>query len=86
MPLLVLPATEAIARQRSDQSRWPRTQQAQAERLMPLAKPKFSPSFRINKEELVFTVGSCFARNIEKQLMLEGYNVAAGEFSPAATL
>ncbi|MEI9964340.1 MAG: GSCFA domain-containing protein [Caulobacteraceae bacterium] len=49
---------------------------------MPLAQPRFSPSFRIGREELIFTVGSCFARNIENQLILEGYNVAAKQFRP----
>ncbi len=82
MPLLVLPADDAFARQRNPASRWPRSPEAQAERLMPLARPSFSPSFRLGKGELVFTVGSCFARNIEKQLMVEGYDVAVSRFTP----
>lgn len=86
MPLLVLPAAEAVRRAHSTQSRWPRTAETQAERLMPLAQPGFSPSFRINKQELIFTSGSCFARNIEKQLILEGYNVAAGRFAPPSNV
>ena len=84
MPLLVLPAAEAVKRARNSASRWPRSAETQANRLMPLAQPDFSPSFRIGKEELIFTVGSCFARNIEKQLILEGYNVAANRFRPPA--
>ena len=47
---------------------------------MPLAQPKFWPSFHINRSELIFTIGSCFARNIEKQLITEGYKVAAANF------
>ncbi len=80
MPLLVTPAAEAFKRVRQKDSRWPRTAEAQAERLIPLAQPRFWPSFHINKRELIFTVGSCFARNIEKQLIAEGYNVAAAQF------
>ena len=77
MPLLVVPASDAFKRVRHKDSRWPRTAEAQAERLMPLAQPKFWPSFHINRSELIFTIGSCFARNIEKQLITEGYRVAA---------
>ncbi len=84
MPLLVLSAKEAFQRVRSVESRWPRTEKAQGERLIPLAQPGFWPTFRINREELIFTVGSCFARNIEKQLIHEGYNVAASQFEPPA--
>jgi tetratricopeptide (TPR) repeat protein len=80
MPLLVLPAQDAFKRVRLSDSRWPRTQEAQAERLMPLAQPRFWPSFHINRSELIFTIGSCFARNIEKQLITEGYRVAAADF------
>jgi tetratricopeptide (TPR) repeat protein len=80
MPLLVLPAQDAFKRVRLSDSRWPRTPEAQAERLIPLAQPRFWPSFHINRSELIFTIGSCFARNIEKQLITEGYRVAAADF------
>ena len=80
MPLLVVPAEDAFKRVRHTDSRWPRTAEAQAERLIPLAQPKFWPSFHINRSELIFTIGSCFARNIEKQLITEGYRVAAADF------
>ncbi len=84
MPLLVLSAEEALKRVRHGDSRWPRTPEAQADRLIPLAQPRFWPSFKISKSEPIFTVGSCFARNIEKQLIQEGYNVAASRFEPPA--
>ncbi len=82
MPLLVLSAAEAFKQIRRTYSRWPRTPESQAERLMPLAQPGFWPSFTIDKREPIFTVGSCFARNIEKQLIHEGYNVAARDWRP----
>jgi hypothetical protein len=31
--------------------------------------PMLTPKFKINKNEKVFTIGSCFARNVEKYLM-----------------
>ena len=51
-------------------------------RLSPVARPTLEPSFRIGKQDLIFTVGSCFARNIEKQLIIEGYGVAVSRFRP----
>ena len=80
MPLLVVSASDAFKRIRYKDSRWPRTAETQADRLIPLAQPKFWPSFHINRSELIFTIGSCFARNIEKQLITEGYKVAAADF------
>jgi tetratricopeptide (TPR) repeat protein len=82
MPLLVLPAEEAIRRAENPAARWPETPGTQAQRLDPVAQPDFTPSFRIDKAQPIFTIGSCFARNIEKQLLLEGYNVAMAHFSP----
>jgi tetratricopeptide (TPR) repeat protein len=84
MPLLVLSGDEAIKRVRHVDSRWPRTADAQAERLLPLAQPRFYPSFKIARNEMIFTIGSCFARNIEKQLLVEGYDVAVSRFEPPA--
>ena len=80
MPLLVLPAEEAVRRAEDPSARWPSTPGAQAERLAPIALPTFRPSFRIDKAQPIFTIGSCFARNIEKQLLAEGYNVAFAGF------
>ncbi|HEY5411926.1 MAG TPA: GSCFA domain-containing protein [Caulobacteraceae bacterium] len=80
MPLMVVSATDAFKRVRHKDSRWPRSAEAQAERLIPLAQPRFWPSFHINRSELIFTIGSCFARNIEQQLITEGYKVAASSF------
>jgi tetratricopeptide (TPR) repeat protein len=77
---MVVPASDAFKRVRQKDSRWPRTADAQTDRLIPLAQPRFWPSFHINRSELIFTIGSCFARNIEKQLITEGYKVAAADF------
>ena len=82
MPLAVLSEEEALRHVREPRSRWPLTAEAQAERLTPVARPSFQPSFAIDKSEPIFTIGSCFARNIEKQLLVEGYNVALRRFAP----
>ena len=39
--------------------------------------PDLSPSFTINKEDRIFTMGSCFARNIEVLLEKFGYTVTS---------
>ncbi len=86
MPLVVLTAEDAMAHTRGPASRWPRSAEQQAGRLSPLAQPQVTPSFRLDKNDLIFTIGSCFARNIEKQLAIEGFNVAATKFEPPADL
>ncbi|MBV9993342.1 MAG: GSCFA domain-containing protein [Alphaproteobacteria bacterium] len=59
---------------------WPRDKDEQDARLTPFCKPLLRPNFKISRDDLLFTIGSCFARNIEKQLIAEGYNVAADQF------
>jgi Tfp pilus assembly protein PilF len=81
LPLLVLSAEEAIRSVRSH-SRWPADAEEQARRLSPIARPQFEPSFSFGREDPIFTIGSCFARNIEKHLLAEGYNVALKSFAP----
>lgn len=45
------------------------------ERLYPLVSPLVSPSFSIGKNDSVFAIGSCFARNLEGALSKAGMNV-----------
>lgn len=59
---------------------WPRDREAQLQRLTPFCKPQMRPSVRFSKTDLIFTIGSCFARNVENQLIIEKYNVAARQF------
>ena len=84
MPLLVLSAREAFQRAKSAHARWPGRTRGQMGRLRPIAEPGFSPSFHFGPKDLVFTIGSCFARNIERQLLIEGYDVALTRFAPPA--
>ena len=81
MPLLVLSARDAFRRAAAEHSRWPGRLAGQMARLRPMARPVLAPSFRFGPSDPVFTIGSCFARNIEKQLLIEGYNVAYRRFS-----
>ena len=52
-----------------------------ADRLIPLPKIDHIPHFRINKSSKIFTIGSCFARNIERYLIGSGFHVVSNEFS-----
>jgi hypothetical protein len=40
-----------------------------------------TPKFKIPRATPIFTMGSCFARNIENKLMREGMDVLTGDFS-----
>ncbi len=44
-------------------------------RLLTEAWPRINPSFQISSGATIFTIGSCFARNIEDHLKLLGYSV-----------
>jgi hypothetical protein len=46
---------------------------------------EFTPSFRLDREARIFTIGSCFARNVEEALLGHGFNVLTrqGPFSYA---
>lgn len=46
-----------------------------ANRVEPIARPAFYPSFTFDKGEKIFTIGSCFARNVETELMKRGFEV-----------
>jgi tetratricopeptide (TPR) repeat protein len=84
MPLLRLSAGEAFKNAGKVGSAWPRKPAEQAQRLMPVALPLFTPSFAIDRDQLIFTIGSCFARNIERELIAEGCNVASAGFELSA--
>jgi hypothetical protein len=46
----------------------------------------FEPSFALTKQDVVFTIGSCFARNVEGHLMNKGIKVAFEDFKLPADL
>lgn len=79
-PLARLSYEDAMENNQAAISRWPRDKETQDARLQPFCQPAFRPTFSIRPEDLVFTIGSCFARNIEQHLIASGYNVAVSRF------
>jgi tetratricopeptide (TPR) repeat protein len=55
---------------------WPAREPADANRIEPYCQPGLSPSFHLEPGEMIFTIGSCFARNIERALVKRGFDVA----------
>ncbi|MGN6155092.1 MAG: GSCFA domain-containing protein [Sphingomicrobium sp.] len=47
-------------------------------RVEPECWPHIEPGFAFAKDQLFFAIGSCFAKNIAKRLVLDGYNVHGG--------
>jgi GSCFA family len=66
-----------------DASRWP--SRDGRNRLEPIFVPRLRPRFRIDRNAAVFTIGSCFARNIEEFLAHEGMRVPMLDFAVPET-
>ncbi len=65
---------DAIARmERNRVCRWPG--RGAANRLEPECWPEMNPGFRLNPGSTVFTIGSCFARNVERHLANLGFDI-----------
>ena len=80
MPLLSMNGDVALdTRERNEESRWPAP--GGENRLTPVARPSFHPSFTFNRADKIFTVGSCFARNIEAQLHSLGFDLPTLAFT-----
>ena len=63
----------------NDQSRWPSRERAN--RLEPICWPTFQPRFKLEPGATVFTIGSCFARNIERSLFDLGFAIPTFTFA-----
>lgn len=50
-------------------------------RLLSEVWPEYTPTFKIVKSDKIFTIGSCFARNIEDYLVELGYHLPMKLFS-----
>jgi hypothetical protein len=59
---------------------WPSRQKG-SDRLVPVAKPSFATETILHEADRVFTIGSCFARNIEEALVDLGLNVVTARYS-----
>jgi hypothetical protein len=51
------------------------------ERLSPVARPDFKSATVLTRTDRVFTIGSCFARNIEEALVDEGLDVETSKYA-----
>jgi len=79
-PLAKLSYEEALQNHEEQRTRWPRDKEAQEARLQPFCQPIIRPTFSISPDDLTFTIGSCFARNVEEHLIAAGFNVAVSRF------
>ena len=73
--LLKLSAREALENRKLPTSGWGR--RAEANRVEPVTLPQFDVPFQLEPGEAIFTIGSCFARNVESALRSRGFAVPA---------
>jgi hypothetical protein len=75
MPICVIPGLQAIEnRNNRDLAGWPGRNGA-ANRVEPIAMPGIGATFQLRRGEPIFTIGSCFARHIERELEDRGYQL-----------
>src|SRR4051794_29366414 len=75
MPLERIPGDVAIERHNLV-ARWPKRDGGE-NRVEPIAKPVFRPGFKLQPGDSIFTIGSCFARNVERELVKRGFDIPA---------
>lgn len=75
MPIEIISAQKTwnINQQENKYRRWPSRQTP--ERLYPIAQPQSQPSFKIEPEEKIFCIGSCFAAELGRALYRLNYSV-----------
>ncbi|MBC2776736.1 GSCFA domain-containing protein [Parasphingopyxis marina] len=74
MPLESMNGPDAIRiRKANTQSTW--GVRAEENRVEPIAKPAFDVPFELIPGEPIFTIGSCFARNVEAELLARGFKI-----------
>lgn len=72
MPLISFSDVDAVNnRKKNPVAGW--GVRADSNRVEPLALPKFAVPFKLKPGEKIFTVGSCFARNVEIELNRRGF-------------
>ena len=57
-------------------SKWP--SRGNKNRIEPTCNPVLSPVHKIDQSDTIFTIGSCFARNIENALKQQNFSVPSG--------
>jgi len=78
-PLSSISAAEAYANAKSNKLRSYPSPKRDGDSLYPLAAPSAKPSFSMKPTDSVFTIGSCFARNVEGALLEAGMTVTSNE-------
>ena len=74
MPIHIVDSVTALANIKDNAvGRWPR--RGEPGRLAPIAKPQFKPGFAFDPGETIFTIGSCFARHVERELLHRGFDL-----------
>ena len=73
-----IPYPEAIRQAKHPRSKWPF--RGPGCRLEPEAWPVIAPRCRIEPGEKIFSIGSCFARNMEAHLKVLGFNVPTADY------
>lgn len=75
-PLRILSAQDAVNNRKTNPAaEW--GNRAAGNRVEPVAKPEFDVPFRLTPGQRIFTIGSCFARNVESELQRRGFVIPA---------
>jgi hypothetical protein len=75
MPTRRISAADAYGSLKTNPDRaWPRRDDP-ADRFAHFADPSFKPRFMLEPGQRIFTIGSCFARGIEKALAARGFEI-----------
>lgn len=78
MPLISLDGREAVRiRKSNDFATW--GSRNTENRVEPVANPAFDVPFQLTPGEKIFTIGSCFARNVEGELIRRGFRIPMRE-------
>jgi len=78
MPLVILSDHEAVANRKNNPvAGW--GGRGESNRVEPVAQPRFDVPFRFTPGEKIFTIGSCFARNVEGELVRRGFVIPMRE-------
>lgn len=76
MPIVTIAGPDAITTMKANpEAQWPKRNGST--RVVPVAKPGFVPAFSLTPGDTVFTIGSCFARNVERSLKDRGFRLPA---------
>lgn len=81
MPITTLSSEQAYQQYKDNPlTNWPE-RGGPRDRFSPMAAPGFSASTRLIPGEKVFTIGSCFARHVERELDKHGFDIPNSRFT-----